>query len=68
MIANLVGGLIFSGIGFVALAYAKGEANIKIGLIGIALMGYPYFVTNTLAMYAVGIALTASLFYFRAND
>ncbi len=65
MVANLIGGLIFSGIGLVALSYAKGQANIKMGFIGLALMGYPYFVTNTLAMYAVGIALTAALYFCR---
>jgi len=65
MVANLIVGMIFSGIGFVALAYAKGEANIKMGLIGMVLMAYPYVVTNTLAMIAVGIALTASLYFVR---
>jgi hypothetical protein len=28
-------------------------------------MAYPYFVSNTIAMYAVGVALTAALFLFR---
>ena len=65
MAANLIGGLIFGGIGFVALAYGKAQADIKIGLIGLVLLVYPYFVPNTLAMYAIGIALTAALYFFR---
>ena len=65
MAANLIGGMIFSGIGFIALAYAKGEANIKMGFIGMVMMVYPYVVPNTLALYAIGIALTVALYLVR---
>ena len=65
MMHQLVAGLLFGGIGFVAFMYGKGQASLKLMLIGAALMGYPYFVSNTLVLYGVGAALTASLFVFR---
>ena len=62
--ADLIGNLVFSGIGFVALAFAKKQGRIKTALIGVLLMFYPYFVSSTLILYAVGIALTICLFMF----
>ena len=62
---NLIGNLLFSCIGFVAFIYGKKQSLWKTMLLGVALMIYPYFVSNTLAMYIVGAALTAALFIFR---
>ena len=53
-----------SGIGFVALYYAKKQGLWKTALIGVLLMFYPYFVSDTLILYGVGIALTVCLFMF----
>ena len=64
-IANLVGWTLFGAIGFVAFMYGKRQSAIKAMLLGLTLMAYPYFVSNTLAMYLVGVALTAALFIFR---
>jgi hypothetical protein len=33
--------------------------------IGLVLMIYPYFFSGTLAIYLVGIALTAALYFWR---
>ena len=63
--AGLVGTVIFNGIGFIAFAYGKKNSEIRPLLIGIALMGYPYFVRSTLAIYAVGVGLSAALYFFR---
>ena len=63
--ANLIGGLIFGTIGFVAFMYGKKERAAKPLVIGIALMVYPYFVPNTVLAYVVGIALTAALYFWR---
>ena len=63
--ANLIGGLIFGTIGFVAFMYGKKERAAKPLVIGIALMVYPYFVPNTVLAYIVGIALTAALYFWR---
>jgi hypothetical protein len=63
--ANLIGGLIFGSIGFVAFIYGKRMHVWKPMLLGLALMIYPYFVENDLAMLAIGVIGTAALFLFR---
>lgn len=63
--AGIIAGLIFSGIGFVAFSYGKKNAEYVPMGIGMALMVYPYFVQNTLALYLIGIALTVGLYFFR---
>lgn len=62
--ADLIGNLLFSAIGFVALAFAKKQGRWKTALIGVLLMFYPYFVSGTLMLYGVGIVLTICLFTF----
>jgi len=62
---NLFGGIIFGSIGFAAFIYGKKQASFKPMVLGITLMAYPYFIPNTVAMYVVGILLTAALFVFR---
>ena len=62
--ANMFGGLLFGTIGFLALTYGKRQSRLKTMGIGVALMAYPYFVSNTAVMYPVGIALVAALFIF----
>jgi hypothetical protein len=64
-IANLIGWTLFGAVGFVAFMYGKRQSAMKTMLIGLTLLAYPYFVSNTLAMYAIGVALTAALFLFR---
>jgi hypothetical protein len=63
--ANLFGGLIFGSIGFVAFIYGKRMNLWKPMFIGIALMAYPYFVSDALILSAIGVVLTAALFVFR---
>ena len=62
---ELLGGLLFSGIGFVAFTYGRKMGQWKPAMIGVFLMCYPYFVSSTFWLYAIGAALTAALFYFR---
>ncbi len=62
--ADLIGNLLFSGIGFVALAFAKKQGRLKTALFGVLLMFYPYFVSSTVMLYGVGIVLTICLFMF----
>ena len=57
--------LVFGSVGFVALIYGKKQASVKAMVIGAALMGYTYFVTNTIALYGIGVLLTAALFFWR---
>jgi len=63
--ANLIGNLIFSTIGFVVFIYGKRRNLWKIMLCGLALMIFPYFVANTMAMYALGALGTVALFFLR---
>ncbi len=63
--ANLIGGIIFSSIGFVAFVYGKKMAYWRCMTIGMVLMGYSYVIPDTRAVYLIGAALTAALFIFR---
>jgi hypothetical protein len=54
---NLILGLIFSSIGIGYFIYGRKQSNMVAKYCGIALMLYPYLVTNTLAMIAVGAGL-----------
>ena len=63
--ANLIGGLLFGSIGFVAFIYGKRMHAWKPMFLGIALMAYPYFVENDLLLFAIGAVGTATLFLFR---
>jgi hypothetical protein len=62
---NLLGSIIFGGIGMAAFVYGKKSASLKPVLIGIALMIFPYFVPQTWLLYLIGSILTGSLFVFR---
>ena len=62
---QLFGGLLFGSIGFIAFVHGKHEGSLKIMLLSAALMAYPYFVANLLALYAIGILLTTALFVWR---
>ena len=63
--ANLIGGFVFGSIGFVAFIYGKRMNLWKPMFLGIALMVYPYFISNDLAMIAIGAIGTACLFFLR---
>ena len=63
--ANLLGSLLFSGVGFVAFTYGRKQGEPKIAVIGVALMCYGWFVPDTLWLYGIGVALTAALYFMR---
>ena len=63
--ANILAMLIFGAVGFIAFTYGKKNGSFKPMTIGIVLMIYPYVITNTIAMYAVGIGLSALLYFWR---
>lgn len=63
--SELFGSLLFGVIGFAAMIYGKKSAQWKPMLIGVILMTYPYFVSRTWLMYAIGCALCGALFVFR---
>ncbi|MFH1692383.1 MAG: hypothetical protein ABIC68_07490 [Candidatus Omnitrophota bacterium] len=58
----LIGGILFGCVGFVAFIYGKKNAEFKPMILGVLLMGYPYFFKNTIAVYVAGVVLTVLLF------
>jgi len=63
--ANLIGGCIFGSIGFVAFIYGKRMNLWRPMFLGLALMIYPYFVSNDVVLFAAGIVGSASLYFVR---
>ena len=63
--ANLIGNLLFSSIGFVAFIYGKRMNLWKPMFCGLGLMIFPYFVSNTIVMYAIGLLGSAALLFLR---
>ena len=63
--AQLLWGLLFGSIGLGYFLYGKKQRSVVPLVCGIALMVYPYFVPNTLLAFAIGIALTAALYFWR---
>jgi hypothetical protein len=61
---NILASVIFGSIGLAAFVYGKKQSNFKALVIGVILMVYPYFVPNTVAVYAIGAVLTVLLFIF----
>ncbi|OAI43429.1 hypothetical protein AYO41_00020 [Verrucomicrobia bacterium SCGC AG-212-E04] len=62
---NIFGMILFGSIGLGAFFYGRKASSWRALVIGFALMAYPYFVTETWLLYAIGSALTAALFIFR---
>jgi hypothetical protein len=61
----LFASLLFGAIGMGALIYAKKISAFKPAVLGVALMAYPYFISdNNYLLWGVGVALTAALFVF----
>ena len=63
--AKIAAYIIFGAVGFVAFVYGKKNVFWRPMVIGVALMGYPYFVSGTPMLYCIGIALTAALYFWR---
>ncbi|MDD5439662.1 MAG: hypothetical protein PHS37_05710 [Candidatus Omnitrophica bacterium] len=63
--AQTVACIVFGAIGFVAFVYGKKNNLMRPMLIGLALTLYPYFFSETILLYLVGISLTALLYLWR---
>ncbi len=61
--SNIFAGVLFGTIGFSAFMYGKKQMNIKAVAIGVILMVCPYVAPNTIAVYVIGVLLTAALFF-----
>lgn len=60
--AYLFGAILFSVIGYAAYRYGKKASLGRIKWIGIALMLYPYAISETWLLYAVGAGLCLGLY------
>ena len=64
---GLLAGLVFSTIGYFYFRAGKANSNFTTLGTGIALMVFPYFITNTLYVVAVGIGIMV-LHYFTGDS
>jgi hypothetical protein len=63
--ALLLWGILFSSIGLGLFIYGKKQGRIVPLLSGIALMAYPYFVSDTYTLVGIGTALIAIPYFVR---
>lgn len=63
--AYLAGAILFGLVGFAAYRYGKNASRPNAKWIGIALMLYPYVVSETWLVYAIGLGLCVGLYWFR---
>ena len=61
----LLWGVLFGSVGFGYFLYGKRQAAIVPLVCGVALMIFPYFVSNVLILVVVGIALAALPYFYR---
>jgi len=54
---SLLASLLISSIGFVAFAYGKKQKRLPQLLVGLSLMGFPYFVGSVPWMFGIAAAL-----------
>jgi hypothetical protein len=62
----LLWGVLFGSVGFGYFLYGKKQSAVVPLVCGIALMIFPYFVSNVLILVVVGIALAALPYFYRA--
>lgn len=63
--AYIFGSLLFGIVGYAAYRYGKHRELPIPKWIGVTLMLYPYAISATWLLYAIGCALCAGLFFFR---
>ena len=63
--AYLIGAILFSIVGYAAYRYGKKASLSHPKWIGIALMFYPYAISETWLLYFVGAALCLGLYLLR---
>lgn len=61
----LLWGLLFGSIGLGFFIYGKRQRAPVPLVCGVALMVFPYFVSNTILLVAVGVALTAVPYFIK---
>ncbi len=63
--ANLFAQILFGAIGLGAFVYGKKRSSFKAMLLGVAISGFPYVISETWMLYAIGVLMTALLFLWK---
>jgi hypothetical protein len=63
--AVLFAWLIFGVVGIAAFTYGRKNAQWRPMGVGLALIAFPYFVSQTWLLYAIGLALCGALYIWR---
>jgi hypothetical protein len=63
--ASLLWGLLFGSIGLGFFIYGKRQKVVVPLVCGLVLIIFPYFISNTLLLVAIGVALVAVPYFFR---
>ena len=58
---SLLASLLVGSIGFVAFAYGKKQSRLPQMVVGVVLMGFPYFVTSVALMLGIAGGLLVAL-------
>ena len=62
--AWLLWGVVFGSVGLAYFVYGKKQQRFVPLLCGIALMAFPYFISNTVLLVVVGLVLSAAPYFF----
>jgi len=62
---GIIAGVVFSMAGLVYLKIGRKESDFFTIFTGLALLGFPYFVTNTLYIVLIGSAIMAYHYYHK---
>ena len=63
--ANIIGNVLFSGIGYVVFMYGKKMDRPSLMIKGGVLMAYSYIVSDTFWMYVIGTVLSIWVWFTR---
>jgi hypothetical protein len=63
--SSLLWGLLFGSIGLGYLIYGRKQRAVVPLICGLALMGFPYFVSNSILLVAIGVVLMAIPYFLR---
>ena len=55
--SSLIWGLLFGSVGFGFFIYGKKQKSVVPLVCGLVLMIFPYFISNTILLAAIGVAL-----------
>ncbi len=62
---SLFAAIVFGAVGLAAFLHGRRVGSIKAVLTGVALMAYPYFVSDTTLSVLIGLGLCFLLYLFR---